>query len=164
MESNRFIKTAQKLTDEDLAAVEAHIGRPIPPDLAAHYRVFNGGVPRRRFFMIRGEGVVASVQQFEPMRYARYQGEALFEDTVKSLVSEKKLIPPSLLPFAINEGGDFYCIDVNTQCIYFYAMDTDSPEKAVRLIADSLRGWIDGMVTQREAERMEDAWDDGGED
>lgn len=37
---------------------------------------------------------------------------------------DRKLIPETFLPFAIDAGGNYFCIDINNGKIYYYTLDT----------------------------------------
>jgi hypothetical protein len=83
------------------------------------------------------------------MKYRQEPDEILFEETYISIVIQKQLIPTHLVPFAIGGGGDFYCMNLSTQAIVFYAMDhCFEPNRAIEPVADSLAQFLDEMVTE----------------
>ena len=70
----------------------------------------------------------------------------------------KKVIPNTLLPFAIDDGGNFFCLDLTDGNICFYAndsFDSDSSyaanhAKAYRWLASSCDAFIKGLKDESE--------------
>ena len=141
------------LTPADIRDVELAIGIELPEDLRRHYLWGNGG------FAIRSEFIVPDsdfdqydVAHWNSMKYLRQAHDVLFEDTYQVLVRDKKLIPDRLVPFAVNGGGDFFCMDRVTQEIVFYAMDSCAdPQAATQHLTGSLREFLDILVTEQDA-------------
>ena len=56
-------------------------------------------------------------------------------------------LPPHLVPFGIDEGGDLFCIDAGSQAIcHFTVEDADDPDGATVALAESLQAFIDGLA------------------
>lgn len=150
MYTNKFIGTAQPLTEADIAEAERTMGQPLPPDLRRHFLLYNGGVPERRYF-VTTRGIQLGVSMFLTMCYGDPRSPTL-EQIFTSLVHEKQLMPPHLLPFAENAGGDFFCLDRRDQGVVYYTMDDCfEPATAAKRIADSLTEFVNGMVTEAQA-------------
>lgn len=145
---NRFVGGNKKLTAKDFAAVDKRLGFALPSELRAHYARNNGGKPVRRYFRTR-DGYEQSVQTFLPMCHRSYEDELLLEAEYVSLVRKKKLIRSSLIPFAIDEGCNFYCIDTVDGSVKYCPMDVGRPVPE-RHVAGCLDELIDGMVDEDE--------------
>ncbi len=142
---NAFARTAQYLCESDFHAVEDSIGVHLPPSLRAHYQLQNGGAPERRYF-VSTNGMECEVSHFLSMRYPKTPRDITLESTV-GWVRREKLMPPFLVPFAVDSGEDFYCMDIRDHSIVYYSMDhSDEPERAATRIAGSLREFVDGMA------------------
>lgn len=145
---NKLTKTARRLKEADLVAIEKKIGFPLPKELRAHYLKHNGGVPERRHF-VDAMGYEYEIQRLVSMREPAFAGDVLFETSYENLVTKKGLIPKQLVLFARGSGGDFYCIDREDGAVVFYAMEHClEPKRAARKIAKSLAEFLDGMEVE----------------
>ncbi|MFJ9844849.1 SMI1/KNR4 family protein [Kitasatospora sp. NPDC101155] len=143
---------APALTLADIRDVEQAIGVSLPEDLRRHYLWGNGGFAIRSEFILPERGLEYDVAEWDSMKYLRSAEGVLFEDTYRRLVRDRKLIPDQLIPFAVNGGGDFFCMDRATQGIVFYVMDyCAEPEVAIRHLTGSLREFLDILVTEEGA-------------
>lgn len=146
--NNRLNGASQPLSPADFEWAEKTLGFPLPPDLRAQYAMFNGGVPERTYFR-NEKGDEYSLQALLPIRYRTYEDQLLLEESYERLVVRKKLIPTSLLPFAIDQGGDYYCMRKADQAIVFFAMDHwNDPGRAQTVVSASICSWLDAMVTE----------------
>jgi hypothetical protein len=145
---NKIRRAGKKLSETELALVEKKIGGPLPPQLREHYSLYNGGAPQKQWFL-DGDGDEYSLHAFKPMLHRRVEGETLFEDTVVNMRKRNLLLKP-YLPFATDDGGNFFCIRPDGS-IYYCAMDSSEklPNEGQRL-AKSLVELVDGMVTEAE--------------
>lgn len=87
------------------------------------------------------------------MKYRRNENDVLLEVDYRLFAIEKKLIPLSHIPFAIDDGGYPYSINIEDNKIYIgYIEDYDgTPESTTRFVANSLTEFIDGIKTENEA-------------
>jgi hypothetical protein len=143
---NQFDNCGPSLTRADVATVEKRLGFELPEDLVKHYLKHNGGQPQKRYFD-DAQGHEYGVHQFKPIMHKT--SLPTIEDTYELVCVQKGLIPRERLPFAVNGGGDFFCIDRQTQEIFFHAMDDASQGNlAGRRVADSLPEFIERMQTE----------------
>jgi hypothetical protein len=148
MPNVEFSSTGRQLTAEDLVAVARRLGISIPSDLTAHYLRRNGGRPDRRYFEYNG--YENELLEFATMLESGSKAFS-FEATYEHLVGKEKVLPPSLVPFATNSGGDYYCVDSQTQEIYFWAHElSDEPSRALRKAAPSLLWLLEHLQTEAE--------------
>jgi hypothetical protein len=72
-----------------------------------------------------------------------------FEDIIEYLMFEQDVIPKYLIPFADDEGGNFYCMSTKEETygkIYiFYPEFCDDLDEAIVYIAPSLDVFINNM-------------------
>jgi hypothetical protein len=150
MGENSFSRTGRVLTSGDLDRVQDFLGYAIPESVRRHYSKWNGGTPARRFFLTR-DGRELEINHFLPIGQRRFDRDITMEDSVERLVRTKHVIPEFLLPFAVNSGGDYYCIDRGDGAVIFYAMDQClEPQRASHRVAESLDLFVEGMVTEEE--------------
>lgn len=153
MAINEFSDVAPALSESDMRAVEREIGYQLPAELRQHYLRINGGAPERRYFLTK-DGMELEINEFRPIAHRARPKQITIESTILDLVKTRRLIPEALVPFAVNSGGDFYCVDRRDQSIVYYTMDDClNPGVATNRAADSLAEFIDGMVTEQEAFR-----------
>jgi cell wall assembly regulator SMI1 len=142
---NVFDDVAPPLSQEDLQAAERAIGFGLPSDLRRHYLKWNGGIPRRDTH-VDSDGIERGVQEFIPIKH-HPEGWTI-ENKILDLVQTRKLIPDTLVPFAVDYGGNFFCVSREDQSVVYYAMDTwvDARKARPVRIASSLEEFIDGLV------------------
>lgn len=140
-----FSGTGRALDEQTLEKVEAQLGVKLPDSLRSHYLQVNGGRPSPNIF-VDGQGDDYEVHSFKSFGEPGHAGVSI-EDTHRTL-SAKGLIPPGLLPFAMDSGGNFYCIDESGR-IFFLPMDVPQPNAIP--IADTLQEFVEGLVTADEA-------------
>lgn len=155
MATRKLVKSSKKLTEEDIARVEKKLGLSLPEDLKSLYLHYNGGeVEGGRKIFLTQEGMEYEVKSFLQMLYPRFEADALLEDSYVFFVKEKKLIPKKYIPFAMDSGGFRYCLNVSDGKVYFSNWDKDcKPQDYMDLVASSAGGFIQGMVTEKEAFR-----------
>lgn len=153
--ANAFVGTGKRLSAEELAKVEGRIGLTLPSSLREHYLKHNGGRPKKSYF-VDGDHEL-DVHHFNKMLDERSELGGVFEKMYEVVVQKKKLIPVRLIPFAINQGGDFFCMDKETEEIFFYEMDYClEPERAARKLAPSLAYFLEHMVNEDDLDDLDD--------
>jgi cell wall assembly regulator SMI1 len=150
-----FVNTGKVLTISDIRKVEKSINIIFPNDLVNLYLQYNGGeIDNDKYLYVDDyNDVDVSIKTFMPMKYKRNENDVLLEEDYRLFAIEKKLIPLSHIPFAIDDGGYPYSININDNKIYIgYIEDYDgTPESTIRFIANSLTEFIDGIKTEEEA-------------
>ncbi|BDR57696.1 SMI1/KNR4 family protein [Xylocopilactobacillus apicola] len=147
----KFVDSGKKLTLLDIQG----IGINFPKDLVDLYLHYNGGKVdgEKDFYIDEDNDVEVSVQTFLPMKYKRFEFDTLLEEMYQMFAMDKKLIPISYIPFAVDYGGYPYCINTLDHKIYIGYMDDydGTPESTIRFISNSLAEFIDGMMSESEA-------------
>ena len=144
-----FEGTASPLSELDIDRVERRLGIHLPQDLKEHYLVHNGGRPRPRFFIKGGEPY--GVHEFLPMN----TGDTSFEHSYVMLVVRTPEFPRGYLPFAYDEGGDYFLYSVKPESfgnIMFNQQDYyGDDERFVVFLAPSLREFINSLTEEPDA-------------
>ncbi len=143
--NNSILKPQGAVTAADVDAVERRIGRTLPDALRAHYLDANGGKPEHSSCFY-GENFELVVHNFLSMRPG---GKGDFEDSFMQAKVDAPFLPPDLIPFAIDPGGDFFCISDAPpragQIFFFYSEEADDPEAATVRLAPSLPEFIENL-------------------
>jgi len=143
--ANPFENTMHPLSIEDIEEVEKSLETILPSALREHYLRHNGGCPKK--YLYRKDGRVFVVQGFLPMKYG--PPGTRFEDKYRNL---KEVIPDCLIPFAIDPGGDYYCVSTReSDCgsMWLYIGEYfDEPDRATLLLCASLQEFLEGMTDE----------------
>lgn len=151
-----FSKCQKQLSDTDFKLVEQDLAVQLPEPFKAVYRVCNGGRPKNTIWQDpEGEWDDIEVRDFLSMRYFKSKADDpnfTIEGIAKNQWNVRKL-PPTFLPFAIDWGGNYFCIDHQTGKIYYFVRDVWSENISVeenfkvntRYITESINNFIDGL-------------------
>jgi len=122
-----FLETSQSLLPEDLTALQDQFNIKLPPDFKEHYLKFNGGYPEKRHFQWPDQ----QTTRINAFKSIKYEGFGSFEETYTDLVLLEEYLPAGILPFAVDDGGNFFCIsarDEDYNNIYYCNNDDYNPE------------------------------------
>lgn len=143
----QFTKLYPKLTDADVSDVEQKLGLKIPTDLREHYLNFNGGKPIQNIFNHGGDSY--EIKQFLPMKYADINSS--FEDTYNDLVLGNAAFPKNVIPFAIDDGGDYFVYSLNHhsygQILFNQSDYYKDQERFLIFLAPNLKSFLASLVT-----------------
>ena len=140
MDNLKFTDTEEQLTEQDMRLIEQDLGVTIPSQLRAHYLGLNGGTPEKTVFCDKSgsyDGV--EIRDFIPMLYNKSFEDApeyTLNGTAKLEWMENTL-PKHLLPFAMDWGGNYICINLTTEEIVYFVRDV----------------WIDSLTTEKNFQR-----------
>ncbi|MCL1917644.1 MAG: SMI1/KNR4 family protein [Peptococcaceae bacterium] len=116
------------LQDNDFNKIAQDLGVKLPSDFVEFYALYNGGDPDRNVFE-NAHGTIGDIEisEFIPMLYCReFKNDPDF--TLDGRVKQewaKNEVPRSLLPFAMDWGGNYICIGLNDGAVYFYIRSSD---------------------------------------
>jgi len=149
-----MVDTLPRLAPSAIDAVERTLGFSLPPSLRDHLLAHHGGRPARKHLIIDrpdGDVVTLGFRHFYAVRDPTTGRE--LEDSYRLFVVERHAVDGDYLPFGADGGDNPFCIDRKTDAIYFCALDGSEPEP-VRgvLVARSLTEFVEGMMTEAEAE------------
>jgi cell wall assembly regulator SMI1 len=120
----RFENSRAPVTSEALSSAEAEIGLRFPLGLREHYLRSNGGVPDPYIFR-RGAMTVA-ISECLPLRVDGRGLSAM--EAYRSLIQERKILPPYLFPFAVDGGGNLFLVDCREDDGWVYVWWHDVPD------------------------------------
>lgn len=69
---------------------------------------------------------------------------------LKSYDTIKKHLPTQLLPFALDPGGNYFCIDDNGKIFYYNTDYFDEPNESITFLCNNLKSFIDKMEFEEE--------------
>jgi len=151
-----------KVYVSDFAVLEEQISAKLPDSFRDFYLASNGGVSNKDWWESEG--------QYEPFRVKRFKaiaqsGASDAMDTkyiggCYSTMVGRNVIPQTILPFAIDDGGNFVCLDLKDGCVCFYATDTYDPDlttaqnhlNSYRWLADSFSDFLSGLKDESEVD------------
>jgi len=151
-----FSKGGVNLSSEDIGDIQQHLNLVLPEELVNHYLIHNGGIPSNSFWILE-DGCSLWVKKFLPMKFPVGTGRTL-EDSYLLMVA-KNVMPKGLIPFAIDHGGNYFCIDTSGE-VYFYAVDRwdealsdeQNHEKAKKKLGVSFQLFVNQLVETDEFE------------
>ncbi len=151
--NNPFLKTGQKIYTSDILKIESFLGFKFPLQFADFYLKYNGGTPKKNFYIEpSGEWDALDIQVFDSLKYPLFDKGMTIEDNYDLYVNKKRFLPDYLIPFAHNNTGDPYCINQKTGQICFFSIDDfDCLDKAINYIASDILSFVNGLVPEDEA-------------
>lgn len=145
-----FVDCRKPLTVDEIDRIEKSLNLRFPVALKSHYLKFNGGSPKNCIFTKSGEEFV--VQEFFPMCFGPKPDR--LESIVADLVIARAIIPPMLMPFADDPGGDYFCIGVDEKSagkIYMFCNDySHDAARAIRYLSKSLDDFLSDLSPDEE--------------
>lgn len=153
---NRFTDCEKSLAPKDFSSIEQDLGIFLPSDLKGHYLKFNGGTPEKSVWRDpSGEWDENEVRDFFPFLYFQVKQDDpdfTINGRAKEEWAEGKL-PKNLLPFAIDWGGNYFCLDLQSGGIFFFLRDVWSENLSreqnwaanTRFVTDAFGKFVDGL-------------------
>lgn len=126
----KFKNPGYKLDDAQIDVCLSAIRIRIPRPLRELYLASNGGVPEP--YVFQTDQVEAVVSAFLPLMSI---GRCNACESYLHLVVVKKLVSPNFFPFAIDGGGDYFLVDINTEegRVFLYRGDTAAADPLLPL-------------------------------
>jgi len=101
-----FVDSYSPLSPDDLAEVEAKVGRPLPEDYKLFLLKHNGGRPVL-------DGVRHNGEHFDFIgHFYAVRGEMYYNDLVRQIGEHEGMIPKGYLPIGESPGGDVFCLSL----------------------------------------------------
>ena len=147
----------------DIDALESEIGMRFPAEFRALYLTFNGGEPNRAFW--------AEDENYEPIRVEDFKSiasdGAVDKDETKyiggcfRLMASRNVLPAHLVPFAVDEAGNFICLDKNEGKVIYFAVDIFQPDidmhlnhiNAQRVLSFSFHEFIGSLIHEDQVDQ-----------
>jgi len=153
-------KSEPSISLPDIELLEKTVNHSLPEDFKKFYLTHNGGIPDRDWWDSNDNCDPVRIKRFKAIAKTNeaYSNDTKYLDALYTTMTEKKVIPRTLLPFAIDDGGNFFCLDLTENNICFYATDSFdnniSPESnhanAYRWLTNSFESFINNLKYESE--------------
>lgn len=156
MRHNDFLDLAPQISEEYLQQLEKKYSFIMPSMVKKHVLKYNGGYPEKNVF-IGKDGERYSVAYFIPIKYEDYHLEKVLD-----LLRDNEIFPEWLIPFADDDGGNFFCYSLRNSeigAIYYYSHEFDygeDPENQGTYLSSSFDAFIDALEMDEEDDEYED--------
>lgn len=127
MSRNTFEDCAAPLSETDILNFEKQLGATLPAAFKQHYLKFNGGKAKNTYWIDAANNEPMEISYFKSISAPKESNPVSVLSSYESMV-KKNVIPKRLLPFATDLGGNFFCIDLETGAVVFFATDSFDPE------------------------------------
>jgi cell wall assembly regulator SMI1 len=159
MAHNSFTNLAQPINGGDLKALEKAIGASLPASFKTHYLKYNGGLPENTYWLEPDTGEDFEVAEFKSISVSGDDNTPSILSTYKSMI-QKNVLPPRLLPFANDWGGNFFCLDTETEAVKFFATDSFDPERSMvenqkhaeRYLCSDFDKFVENLINEEDLE------------
>lgn len=143
----KLINSSPSLSADELKSVETSLGVSIPPALRDMWLTNNGGELDEERRVYQNDKYELDVKYFLPVLHTKNERVVKVEWLYNILVNDKKILPATMLPFAINGGGFPFCINMNDGAVYFANLES---QKNIYLEQD-LDSFVEKVITEDEA-------------
>lgn len=125
----------EKISNDELLEFEQSIGYELPRSYKKFILKNNGGVPSNKYFS------EFSIALFFSFKYGKMTIDKIYKEF-------NNLVPKGFIAIADEPGGDFICINLNTDQnyghIFYISHDNDVP----LLVAESFEQFLDGLTEE----------------
>jgi cell wall assembly regulator SMI1 len=152
-----FQNCSEDVSVFDLDSLEKSVGMRIPKEFRDHYLKFNGGMPSLDWFPAQPGWEPIWIHRFLPIEAA---GSAKISiGSIYETMRQKNAIPENILPFALDPGGNFICLNLRDGTILYHVNDvfdptisiTENHKKAERKLVSSFSEFIALLVNEDDA-------------
>jgi cell wall assembly regulator SMI1 len=161
MDENIFTDCEKNISKKEIALIEQDLGITLPNDFKNHYLRYNGGDPRKTIWKNKDNSQL-EVRDFTPLLYCKDFGDDP-DFTANGRVKEEwheKVLPPSLIAFAMDWEGNYFCIDHTNGHIFYFVRDewndTLSDEKNWEMnsyyLTDSIKNFVENLLLESDAD------------
>ncbi|MHA7116878.1 SMI1/KNR4 family protein [Pseudomonas promysalinigenes] len=150
------------ILDSDIDALELEVGISFPAEFRALYLSFNGGSPSREFW--------AQDKNYEPIRIEDFKsvaGAGVVDRAQTKYIGgfyrrmvERNVLPAHLVPFAVDEAGNFICLDKLGGEVVYFSVDVFQPDvdnhinhfNAQKILSLSFSAFIQSLIDEGEVD------------
>ena len=160
MKENAFENSGPPLASADVAVLEALLKAQLPEEFCVHYYKYNGGLPTLDWFPSMSNREPIWIHEFLPIETGKAgsSGRTTIQ-SVYEIARSKELFPSFLFAFALDPGGNFFCLDVNDGSVCYWLNDVFDPglgrdenwKKARRELTSSFEEFMNCLVSEDEA-------------
>ena len=144
-----FLETSEQLQAADIKTVEATFNIRLPIDFTKHYLEFNGGYPEKADFTWQNNQGTTRINCFFSIKH---EGFNSLESTYQQLVIDEEYLPIGIVPFAADDGGNFFCISARKgdyDCVYYCNNDhyemRENEGDYLELLTSSFNGFLSNL-------------------
>lgn len=154
-----LMHSEKAVRSSDISALERSLGCALPRAFVDLYLSFNGGEPNRSWVVTDDGYEPMQIVDFKPIHAegAANSLDTRFVEGCYKVMCEREVIPHTLLPFAVDDGGNFFCLDMVNSSVLFYAVDSFRPELSMLANQIAVQRMIATSFEQFVAELEEDA-------
>jgi len=148
---NAVRSSAKDVDAKEIRGIESDLGEPLPLDFVSFYEKANGGYFIRNCWKTLDD-VVYVVGQILPIKYSLSSSGMLLEDSYRTL-SERRLLPEGCIPFAVDIGGNYFCVQTTESRVYW--LDHEKPlsdKDSVVIISNNFKNFISGLLSEEDVE------------
>jgi hypothetical protein len=153
--SIKLTRSESQISKSDLVVLEGQINTKLPMSFKEFYLANNGGVSNKDWWDSDGK--------YEPVRVKKFKAVAPLsvDDALDTkyvggcyqTMTSRNVIPATILPFAVDDGGNFFCLDLVEGSVCFFATDcfdsdlttTENHMNAYRWLTESFEAFLSGL-------------------
>jgi len=153
-----FEQCSSSLATDDLDVLENLIAAFLPADFKSHYLRWNGGMPSLDWFPAQPGWEPIWLSEFIPIDTPDEKPSTSIGGIYMAM-TKKNIIQKDALPFAIDPGNNFLCLDLKDGSVFYHANDVfdaalssaENQRKAQRRLTDSFSEFVDALVSEDDA-------------
>ena len=149
MKRLKFINCDKKISTTEIESVENKYNFKYPEEIKKHYLKCNGGYPNKELYEYDGEEY--KINYFLSIGNKVNSFEKIYE-----LLRSDDVFPSWLIPFADDEGGNFFAFSVLEKdygSIYYYSHEFElgeDPALYVKKISDNFSSFLSNLKMEEE--------------
>lgn len=142
-----FLETSPAIDRAYIAQIEKELAITFPSDFVLHYLQYNGGYPEADTYKW-ANNESTTINAFYSFKY---EGFDRIESVYENLVLTENHLPLGIVPFATDDGGNFFCISVRNKDygkVYYFNNDhfnVANPETALTLLEETFARFIENL-------------------
>ncbi|MBF7142713.1 MULTISPECIES: SMI1/KNR4 family protein [Pseudomonas] len=141
----QILKSDVKIGLAEIRFFEDAIGYCLPEAFRNFYLKNNGGLPSKDWWDGSDEYDAVRVKKFKPLAGSRHVEEhntAFIENCYLAMV-KRNVIPKTLLPFAIDDGGNLFCLDLIEGNVCYYTIDSFDSDASIAVNQARACRWLE---------------------
>jgi cell wall assembly regulator SMI1 len=143
--------SSKKLSKEDIEEFKNKVNINLPKEFYSFYEQHNGGIPEKNSFYIENEDSYVEISFFMPIKNKIEKlGNVSIENSYHLLIDRNVLLP-NYLPFAVDWGGNYFCINHEDDSIVLVFADMGVfAKKNVRLLTYGFNVFLNHLHEKEE--------------
>ncbi|GLO31799.1 SMI1/KNR4 family protein [Pseudomonas putida] len=153
-------RSGPQIDQRDMDLLEAQLSANLPDSFKRFFLKHNGGVSDKDWW-VSGDG-------YEPIRVKRFKSiaRATATDALNTkyiwacyqAMTARQVVPLTILPFATDDGGNFFCFDLVEGGVCYFTTDSYDADlttaenhfNAYRWLAESFDDFVSGLKDESE--------------